>query len=414
MGRPIAAGARPRARRAPRRALTWLAMALFGWVAAGAAANGPPGGSAVAISPTEVPRFTAAEIGLIVQHGPWPPPMDRDPSNRVSGEPEAIELGRRLFGARLLSASERHACADCHDPSRSFTDGKARSRAAGETDRNTQPIFNQRLNRWFGWVGRADSLWAQSIHPIVDDRELAGSALQVAARIATDPDLSGRYRRAFGRPIESVDPDVALVDVGKALAAWQETLVSGRTGFDAFRDALAAGRPESDQAIAGYPAAAKRGLRLFVGDGQCRVCHFGPNFTHGEFHAIGVAHFIRPGEVDGGRYPAIAALKRSPWNLLGPHNDDPSRATAVFTRHVQAHPRNWGEFRVPSLREAAATAPYLHDGALATLADVVRHYSEVDESRLHADGERLLKPLGLSADQVADLVAFLETLSAPR
>ena len=81
---------------------------------------------------------------------------------------------------------------------------------------------------------------------------------------------------------------------------------------------------------------------------------------------------------------------------------------------MQAHPRNWGEFRVPSLREAAATAPYLHDGALATLADVVRHYSEVDESRLHADGERLLKPLGLSADQVADLVAFLETLSAPR
>ena len=358
--------------------------------------------------------FSPDEVALVVQHGPWPMPVGNDPSNRVSGNGDAIELGRRLFGAKLLSGSGQYACSDCHEPSRAFTDGKPRSRASGETDRNTPALFNQRLNRWFGWAGRADSLWAQSIHPIIDARELAATPAQASAGIAADADLAARYRLVFDRSIDAVDPGTALVDVAKALAAWQETLVTGRTPFDEFRDALAAGRPDNDPAITQYPDAAKRGLRLFIGEGQCRVCHFGPLFSHGEFHAIGVSHFIRAGEVDGGRYPAIEALKRSPFNLLGAFNDDAQRSTAIFTRHVQQHPRNWGEFRVPSLREVARTAPYMHDGALATLADVIRHYSQVDESRLHADGERLLRPLGLAAEEVAYLVAFLETLSERR
>jgi cytochrome c peroxidase len=384
------------------------AVACLAWLCTGVSAAG---GSRLQDRDAS---FTAEEVALIVQHGPWPIARGPDPSNRVSGDREAIELGRRLFGARLLSGSGRHACADCHERERGFTDGKPRSRASGETDRNTPALYNQRLNRWFGWAGRADSLWAQSIHPIVDARELAATAPQVAARIAADTDLSARYRRVFGRAIDQVDADTALVDIAKALAAWQETLVTGRTPFDDYRDALAAGRSDSDPAIAQYGGAARRGLRLFIGKGQCRVCHFGPLFSNGEFHAIGVSHFIRPGEVDGGRYPAIAALKRSPYNLLGRYNDDPGRSTANFTRHVQQHPRNWGEFRVPSLREVARTAPYMHDGALATLADVIRHYSEVDENRLHADGEQLLRPLGLSPGEIADLVAFLQTLGETR
>jgi cytochrome c peroxidase len=84
----------------------------------------------------------------------------------------------------------------------------------------------------------------------------------------------------------------------------------------------------------------------------------------------------------------------------------------VATRHVEQLHRNWGEFRVPSLRNAARTAPYMHNGSLATLADVVRHYSQVDEERLHGmPGQRLVRPLRLSAEEKADLVAFVETLS---
>ena len=100
-------------------------------------------------------------------------------------------------------------------------------------------------------------------------------------------------------------------------------------------------------------------------------------------------------------------------NRLGPFNDaGPDDARAVTTRHVVQLHRHFGEFRVPGLRELPATAPYMHDGSLATIEDVVRHYSELDEERLHADGERILRRLNLSPEQSADLAAFLRTLQA--
>ena len=202
-----------------------------------------------------------------------------------------------------------------------------------------------------------------------------------------------------------------LVNVAKALAAFQETITTGRTPFDDFRDALERG---DRQAMARYPAAAQRGLKIFVGKGQCSACHFGPNFTNGEFDDVGVPYFAERGRVDQGRHGGIAALRASPFNLLGAFNDDPQRATAEPTRHVEPQHRNWGEFRVPSLRNVANTAPYMHNGSLATLEAVVRHYSEVDIERLHGDdGARLVRPLRLSPREASDLVAFLETLSGP-
>ena len=198
-----------------------------------------------------------------------------------------------------------------------------------------------------------------------------------------------------------------MVNVAKALAAFQETIVSGKSSFDMFRDGLAA---EDPAGIAGYPEAARRGLKLFVGKGRCDLCHFGANFTNGEFHDIGLPHFPEPGRVDKGRYGGIQQLRKSRFNLLGPFNDDKLRATAGFTRHVRLTPKNWGEFRVPSLRNAARTAPYMHDGSKATLEDVMNHYSEIPEDRLHQDGEKLLRPLNLTDAEKADLVAFLKTL----
>jgi cytochrome c peroxidase len=96
---------------------------------------------------------------------------------------------------------------------------------------------------------------------------------------------------------------------------------------------------------------------------------------------------------------------------VGRYNDDASKESAVGTRHVQAQHRNFGEFRVPGLRGVAQTAPYMHNGSLATLRDVARFYSELDEERLHADGERVLKPLRLGQAELDDLVAFLESLT---
>jgi cytochrome c peroxidase len=354
---------------------------------------------------TSAVEFTAAETARILQHGPWPMAWTPDPSNRVSGKPDAIALGKSLFFDPRLSGNGKSSCASCHLPDRLFTDGKVRGEGFVQLDRNTPGLLNVRLNRWFGWDGAADSLWSQSIRPVVDKREMAASTTHVGALVRGDAEMAGRYRMAFGLP--PGDDDTVMVNVGKALAAYQETLASGRTPFDEFRDAVARGdRATADR----YPAAAQRGLKIFVGKGNCSVCHFGPNFTNGEFGDIGIPFFAAPGRVDPGRYEGIRRLQASRANLLGAYNDDPARVSATGTLHVKLEHRNWGEFRVPGLRNVANTAPYMHNGHLATLRDVVRHYSELNEDRLHADGEKILKPLRLSEVEAADLVAFLESL----
>ncbi len=350
--------------------------------------------------------FTEAEKRAIAAHGPWPPAFAPDPSNRASGNPQAIELGERLFFDRRLSSSGGHSCSRCHVPERNWTDGEARALGLARVDRNTPSLNNVRLHRWFGWDGANDSLWAQSIRPLLDARELGLSAAQVAALVRGDAELACRYRKIFGAMPEN--DEAVLVGVGKALAAFQETLVSGRTPFDDFRDALARGDAAG---VAQYPEAAQRGLRIFVGEGRCNVCHLGPAFSNGEFHDTGIPFFIEKGRVDPGRHAGIRKLRASPFNLLGAYNDDPKRTTATGTRHVALEHRNFGEFRTPSLRNLAPTAPYMHSGHLATLRDVVSHYSAISPDRLHADGEAILKPLHLSETETGDLLAFLETLS---
>jgi cytochrome c peroxidase len=350
--------------------------------------------------------FTDAERRAIQRHGPWPAPWSPDPSNRVSGKAEAIELGERLFFDPRLSPSGKVLCATCHVPYRGWQDGRATAFGHEDTDRNTQSLFDVRYLRWFGWDGAGDSLWAQSIRPMLDAREMGGSQPHAAALVRGDAELSCRFAKAFGAPPPAAD-EAVLAGIGKALAAFQETLVSGRSPFDDFRDAM--GKRDLE-AAARYPMAAQRGLRIFVGRGNCGACHVGPVFTNGEFHDTGIPFFIKGG-VDPGRHAGIRKLEANPLNLLGAHNDDSSGAAAIKTRQVELQHRNFGEFKVPSLRNVARTAPYMHNGSLATLADVVRHYSEIDPDRLHSDGEALLKPLRLSAGESADLVAFLESLT---
>jgi cytochrome c peroxidase len=227
---------------------------------------------------------------------------------------------------------------------------------------------------------------------------------QVASLARSDTALGCRYRKVFGG--DQGDDATFTANAAKAIAAFQETLVSGRTSFDAFRDALADGKDD-----AAYPDAARRGLKIFVGKGDCQLCHFGPTFTNGEFSDTGISHFIAPGKVDGGRHGGIGTLRATPFNLLGRFNDDASGANAVHTRHVLPQHRNWGEFKVPTLRNLDATAPYMHNGSLATLPDVVNHYSEVSPDRIHSDGENLIRALKLSPQERDDLVSFLRTLS---
>lgn len=346
--------------------------------------------------------FSPAERAQILAHGPWPPPPLADASNRVHGSADAVALGRVLFFDRRLSASGHLACATCHVPARGFSDGQATARS----QRNTPSLLDAGQRRWFGWGGEHDNLWAASLAPLTAAHEIAATPASLLALLQADTRLQQRYRRLFGAPAA----DAALpVNLAKALAAYQATLVSPRTPFDAFRDALARG---DRGAMARYPEAAQRGLRLFIGAGRCSVCHAGPAFSNGEFADIGIPFFTRDG-VDSGRWGGLTALRETAYNRLGAWSDaGPDDGRAVGTRHVVQQPRHFGEFRVPGLRQLALTAPYMHDGSLATLEQVLHHYSELNEERLHADGERILRPLRLTPAQSADLLAFLRSLSA--
>ncbi|MGI9421843.1 MAG: cytochrome-c peroxidase, partial [Hyphomicrobiaceae bacterium] len=168
---------------------------------------------------------------------------------------------------------------------------------------------------------------------------------------------------------------------------------------------------QDKQAAARFPEDAQRGAALFVGRGKCSFCHTGPLFSNGEFANAGVRYFTGPGRVDPGRHGGIKKLKASRFNLLGAFNDAPDKTNAWATRQLAKQHKTFGEFKVPSLRNLTRTAPYMHNGALATLEDVVQHYSTIDLERLHSDGERILEPLRLNRQESADLVAFLKTLS---
>lgn len=373
--------------------IRWLAAALA-CMAAGAAG-------------AQLLEFSDTEKRALLRHGPWPAPWAPDPSNRASGRAQAVALGERLFFDPRLSAQGKVLCASCHAPFRAWQDARPRALGLAEVERNTPSLLNVRYSRWHGWDGAGDSLWSQSLRPILDPREMGGGAAQAAALVRGDPDYACRYREVFGAAPPAED-EALLAGIGKALAAYQETLVTGRSPFDEFRDALAAG---DWAAAARFPLAAQRGARLFVGRGACNLCHVGPTFSNGEFHDVGVPFFNPDRSVDPGRHGGIRRLQANPFNLLGRHSDAREGAASVRTRHVSLEHRNFGEFKVPMLRNVAATAPYMHNGSLATLADVVRHYSELNVDRLHADGESLLKPLRLSAGEAADLVAFLESLS---
>ena len=355
--------------------------------------------AALPAATAEAVKFTEAEVRAILEHGPWPAPLRNDPSNRVSGKREAVELGERLFFERRMSGNGKFSCGTCHVPERNWTDNLQRGAAAAAVDRNTPTLMNARLGRWFGWDGGADSLWSQSLRPILDQRELGASARHVAELVRNDEQLSCRYRKTFGAAPSPTDDEAVFVDVGKALAAFQETFETPPTPFDRFRDALARG--ESVRLI--YSEPAQRGARIFVGKGGCSGCHSGPNFSNGGFRDNGFSALAPQGRAEPGRSEGLKRVRDSRFNLAGPYNDNKAHGAVEEARKALQGEGNDRGFKVPTLRHLFLTAPYGHHGNVATLAEAVRHYSE--------RGSRDLKPLQLTAAEQSDLVVFLESIS---
>jgi cytochrome c peroxidase len=390
--------------------------------------------------------LTADEVALAREFSPLPDPPD-DPTNAVYTNPAAARLGQALFFDTRLSSNGEISCATCHDPDKGWGDGRRRAKGLGHRPRHSPTLWNVAYNRWFYWDGRKDTLWSQALAPLEDPKEHGLTRLEVVHLIAGDPVYAKAYAEVFGAevfgtrldwsdtgrfpaagmPMErdtrnplhrawtsmsSDDRRVvnrAFSNVGKALAAYQRLIVSRRAPFDVFVEGLTDGDPAK---LAAIPEAAQRGFSLFTGKAACHICHDGPNFTDLEFHTNRVA----TGEgVDPGRALGIIRLKADPFNSASEFADDDGRTGA---RKLSLAKRGWhipGEFKTPTLRNVAVTAPYMHEGQLQTLEEVVRFYSTLEGAAPpDPEGETLITAVGLTDAEQADLIEFLNSLTDER
>lgn len=359
------------------------------------------------------------------QLGPLPP----DPSNAVADHPAAAAFGEKLFFDARLSGDGTVSCATCHLPDRQFQDDLALAQGVGTTDRRTMPLANVSHGQWFFWDGRRDSLWAQALTPMEDAREHAGNRAAFARLVAQEyredyegvfgplPDLARVPENAspLGSPDEraawaALDDgarmriDTVFSDIGKAIAAFQRTIVHEQTRFDRFAETLLSGRaPEGDAA---FDALEIEGLRLFVGKANCVDCHNGPRFTDDFFHNTGVPAV--PGlPEDRGRAGAIDKVLADPFNCLGAFSDAAEGECAELRFMVRDSPEFERAFKTPSLRGAASRPPYMHSGQIATLEEVIDHYSRAPAAPA---GHSELRGVIFTDRGRAALIAFLKTL----
>jgi len=359
-------------------------------------------------------------------------PARRDPSNRLSGNAEAIGLGELLFADTDLSGSGQVACATCHDPDHYFADPRGESTGSAPLAHNAPSLLGAAQGEWFYWDGRRDSLWAQAITPLETRGEMDASrvgvvryvwghptygpvirrlstasvdqALLTALPSQAGPFAPGRGRSDWERLTEQqrVSINAAFSDIGKVLAAYEETLRPGPSRFDRFVESHLDGGDGaewlSDDELAG--------LKLFIDPAQtqCLRCHNGPLFTNQGFHAVGSAAHA----MDLGRQLGLAAARFDPFNCTGTYSDAEAGDCALSAVRGVSPGEFAGAFKVPGLRNVAETAPYMHDGRFQRLAEVMEFYRQPPQN---GPMGHELSPLELTDREIEQLIAFLRTLT---
>ena len=332
-----------------------------------------------------------------------PPPPD--PTNRWADNARAAALGRKLFFDERLSGNGRVACATCHVPGREFQDGLPLGKGMGATTRRTMPIAGAAYSPFLFWDGRKDSLWAQALGPLESPVEHGGSREQYVRTVADH--YRDEYQRVFG-PLPDLGKRDAVtrvfVNIGKSIEAYERRIRFGPSRFDRFvsewrkSGAMPAGILDKEEIA---------GLKLFVGKGRCAECHSGPLMTNNEFHNTGVP--ARPAlPKDRGRAVGRTAVKSDEFNCLSRWSD--AARWQCWNLYLLPDPSAETEqrFKVPTLRNVAERAPYMHAGQFATLAEVVEHYNRAPVA---SAGHSELKPLHLEPEETRQLEAFLRTLS---
>ena len=278
--------------------------------------------------------------------------------------PARIELGRALFFDPRLSGSKWISCATCHNPALGWSDGlpTAIGHEMNKLDRATPTILNTAYNAWQFWDGRTKSLEEQALEPISAPGEMSQNLDILVKELAKISDYVALFDRAY--PGEGITKPA----IGKAIASYERTIVSTEAPFDKWI--------KGDRSA--ISPSAKNGFTLFESKANCAACHQGFNFQDDGFHNIGLKTMDGV-EEDVGRFA------KKPIKVLK------------------------GAFKTPTLRDIALTAPYMHNGVYGTLTEVIDHYNVGGINRDNIDPN--IKPLNLSHQEKADLLAFLKSLT---
>ena len=360
-------------------------------------------------------------------------PLAQDPSNKYAQDEQAAKLGKRLFFDTRFSKDGTIACATCHVPALGFQDARALGLGASIGTRRTMPIAGTAYSPWLFWDGRKDSQWSQALGPLENPVEHGGARTQYVqllekhykpdyeAIFGVLPDFSDPKRfLSIAGPVEDRAANAAwqgmkegdrelvtkaFVNMGKAIAAYERQIILMPSRFDDYVDSLSL----TNQTNKNLTDLEIAGLRLFIGKANCVQCHNGPLLTNNEFHNTGVpmpASKVK----DDGRASAILAVKQDEFNCLSKYSDATSNDCAEL-RFIQSDTHLLERaFKVPSLRNVASRAPYMHAGQLQTLAEVLQHYSYAPVA---PSGHSEIKALHLNVKEREALIAFLTALDAP-
>ncbi len=369
------------------------------------------------------------------------PPLPKEVSNAVDGSPAARDLGKRLFNDERFSRNGKVSCASCHDPLKSFQDGRPVGIGVGVGSRRSMPVVAAGYGPWLFWDGRKDSVWAQALGPLEDAVEHGGNRSNYAHLIEAHyraeyeaifqpmPDLTGvppdagpqglpAEKTAWDGLAKTIQNDVSRIfaNIGKLIAAYERTLSYGQSRFDRYAEAVVKGVPAGSSALTSTEI---DGLRIFIGKGQCATCHNGPLFTDQHFHNTGVPQ-RDAASPDRGRAVALAKVVHDEFNCLGPFSDANANQCDELRFIASGGAELEGAFKTPGLRNVTSRAPYMHAGQFASLEQVVGHYvkapaASVGHTELAhgAAGHTERKPIALSSPEVEALIAFLGTLSSP-
>lgn len=277
--------------------------------------------------------------------------------------PEKSELGRLLYYDKRLSVDGTVSCATCHAPENAFTDNKpVSSGMQGQKGGRSAPtVFNRAYSLAQFWDGRAATLEEQAGGPMQNPIEMGNTHEVVVKTLRGIPGYRARFKQVFGTE------DFGIDEVTKAIATYERTVLSGNSPYDRYK----AGNKTA------MSASQIRGFDVYFNKAKCDQCHEGINLTANSYHNIGV----------------------------GTDKPNPDEGRSVVTKN----PADWGAFKTPTLREIARTAPYMHDGSIATLEEVVDYYDKGGIANKNLDEK--IKPLKLSATDKKDLVEFMKALS---